>query len=99
VKGWRARRARKDFYSGCDSAFMIMRNSFARVITMIRKQGQSSTQGGSRWPPASDEHLLAQITKRMEDAASGAGVGVDELMAETLIARAEIVRAEFGETT
>jgi hypothetical protein len=39
----------------------------------------------------------SQITQRMEAAMRGAGATVEELMEETLAARADIVRKEFGE--
>lgn len=64
---------------------------------MTREQGQNLSQDVAQRPPASDEHALAQITKRMEDAARGADVSVMDLMAETLIVRAEIVGEEFGD--
>ncbi len=43
--------------------------------------------------------MLTEITERMEAAIRGAGVTVEELMEETLTARAEIAREEFGEET
>ena len=43
------------------------------------------------------DEMLTKITERMEAAMRGAGVTVEELMEETLAARAEIVREEFGE--
>jgi hypothetical protein len=43
------------------------------------------------------DEVLTKITERMEAAMRGAGVTVEELMEETLAARAEIVREEFGE--
>jgi hypothetical protein len=41
--------------------------------------------------------MLTEITERMEAAMRDAGVAVEELMEETLAARVEIVREEFGE--
>ena len=64
---------------------------------MKDKEGQNLSLGAARRSPASDERALARVTRRMEDAARRAGVTVDELIAETLIARAEIVGEEFGE--
>jgi bifunctional DNA-binding transcriptional regulator/antitoxin component of YhaV-PrlF toxin-antitoxin module len=43
------------------------------------------------------DEMLTEITERMESAMRGAGVTVEELMEETLVARAEIVREDFGE--
>jgi len=43
------------------------------------------------------DEVLTKITERMEEAMRGAGVTVEELMEETLTARADIVREEFGE--
>jgi len=43
------------------------------------------------------DEMLTEITERMESAMRGAGVTVEELMEETLAARAEIVREDFGE--
>jgi bifunctional DNA-binding transcriptional regulator/antitoxin component of YhaV-PrlF toxin-antitoxin module len=43
------------------------------------------------------DEVLTKITERMEAAMRGAGVTVEELMEDTLAARAEIVREEFGE--
>lgn len=43
------------------------------------------------------DEVLTEITERMEAAMRGAGVTVEELMEETLAARAEIAREEFGE--
>lgn len=60
-------------------------------------EGQNLSQDVEPWPPASDERALAQITKWMEDAARSADVTVDNLIAETLIARAEIVGEGFGD--
>jgi bifunctional DNA-binding transcriptional regulator/antitoxin component of YhaV-PrlF toxin-antitoxin module len=45
------------------------------------------------------DEALAQITERLESAMRGAGVSVEELMKETLAAREEIVREEFGEAS
>ncbi len=42
------------------------------------------------------DKMLAEITERMEAAIRGAGVTVEELMEETLAARVEIAREEFG---
>jgi len=64
---------------------------------MKDKEGQHLSRGVARWPAASGERELARVTRRMEDAARRAGVSVDELIAETLIARAEIVGEEFGD--
>lgn len=64
---------------------------------MKDREGQNLSQDVARRSPVSDERALARVTRRMEDAAQRAGVTVDELIAETLIARAEIVGEEFGE--
>jgi len=62
---------------------------------MKDEEGQNLSQDVGT--PASDERALARVTRRMEDAARRAGVTVDELVAATLIARAEIVGEEFGD--
>jgi bifunctional DNA-binding transcriptional regulator/antitoxin component of YhaV-PrlF toxin-antitoxin module len=43
------------------------------------------------------DEMLTAITERMEAAMRGAGITVEELMEDTLVARAEIAREEFGE--
>jgi hypothetical protein len=64
---------------------------------MEDREGQNLNQDAVRRPPASDGCALALVTRRMEDAARRADVTVDDLIAETLIAQAEMVGAEFGD--
>jgi hypothetical protein len=45
------------------------------------------------------DKMLTEITERMEAAIRGTGVIVEELMKETLVARAEIACEEFGDET
>jgi bifunctional DNA-binding transcriptional regulator/antitoxin component of YhaV-PrlF toxin-antitoxin module len=45
------------------------------------------------------DEALTRITERIEAAMRGAGVSVEDLLEETLNARAEIVRKEFREET
>jgi len=45
------------------------------------------------------DKMLTEITERMEAAVRGTGVIVEELMKETLVARAEIACEEFGDET
>jgi bifunctional DNA-binding transcriptional regulator/antitoxin component of YhaV-PrlF toxin-antitoxin module len=43
------------------------------------------------------DEMLTEITERMEASMRRSGVTIDDLMEETLVARAEITHEEFGE--
>jgi bifunctional DNA-binding transcriptional regulator/antitoxin component of YhaV-PrlF toxin-antitoxin module len=70
---------------------------YRRMYDLVRDSTLAIIQMGDALILAPIDEELTRITERMEAAMRGAGVTVEELMEETLAARAEIVREEFGE--
>jgi bifunctional DNA-binding transcriptional regulator/antitoxin component of YhaV-PrlF toxin-antitoxin module len=70
---------------------------YRREHDLERDSTQPLIQLGDVLILAPIDELLTEITDRMEASMRGAGVTVEDLMDETLAARAEIAREEFRE--